>query len=126
MTVTSSSDSNDGDEGTGDDDDDIEGKTNQLSSTTRIKNNEEVKNILSKYNGDGRYCTHGDDKRDVNGKKEKQTITIRHDHVSVSDTVSDDTRDIVGYMTLDIGQRIDVKVTDFLDVCEIEFRGADI
>jgi len=99
MTVTSSSDSDDGDEGTGDDDDDIEGKSHQLSSTTRIKNNEQVKNILSKYNGDGMYCTHGDDKRDVNGKKEKRTITIRRDHVSVSDTVTDDISDIVDDVT---------------------------
>ena len=45
------------------------------------------------------YCTHGDDKRDVNGKKEKRTITIRRDHVSVSDTVTDDISDIVDNVT---------------------------
>ena len=43
MTVTLISDSDNGDKGTGDDDNDIEGKSHQLSSTTRIKNNEQVK-----------------------------------------------------------------------------------
>ena len=62
----------------------------------------------------------------MNEEKEKRIITLRRDHVSVSDTVTDDNIDIVDDMILDIGQRIDVTVTDFLDVCEIKSCGADI